>query len=182
MAARGRRRSTAAGRCFGGESSQAWQGQTHRVTAANCNYYARKLHGQFTGTWRTLMGRMPAWLHEVLPCFPRRWVETYGGLTSSSQSARGRPCVRSSRSACATGTAASWLHAHASPDRLERISRKRAPPECFCFEKRLFGSWKKENVSVKNDAGRSSAQHIHCAKRGPKAGSSLLVEPISQRL
>jgi hypothetical protein len=104
------------------------------------------------------MGRMPAWLHEVLPCFPRRWVETYGGLTSSSQSGRGRPCVRSSRSACATGTAASWLHAHASPDRLERISRKRAPPECFCFEKRLFGSWKKENVSVKNDRGARGAR------------------------
>ena len=41
-------------------------------------------------------------------------METCGGLTRYSRSARGRPCVRSSRSACATGTAASWLHAHAA--------------------------------------------------------------------
>ena len=38
-------------------------------------------------------------------------METCGGLTRYSRSARGRPCVRSSRSACATGTAASWLRA-----------------------------------------------------------------------
>ena len=39
------------------------------------------------------------------------YEETCVSLTNSSQSASERPCVRSSRRACATGTAASWLHA-----------------------------------------------------------------------
>ena len=38
------------------------------------------------------------------PCFTRWWLETCVDLTNSSHNARGRPCVLSSRSACATGT------------------------------------------------------------------------------
>ena len=44
---------------------------------------------------------------------------------------------------------------HASPDRLERTSRKRAPPECFCFEKTAL--WQLEEPAKKNEAGRLSA-------------------------
>ena len=107
------------------------------------------------------MGRMPAWLHEVLPCFPRRWVETYGGLTSSSQSGRGRPCVRSSRSACATGTAASWLHARASRDRLEREAEKGRPP-CFCFRKTAL--WQLEEPAQEKRSGALVGRSISIAR------------------
>jgi hypothetical protein len=73
MAARGRRRSTAAGRCFGGESSQAWQGQTHRVTAANCNYHATKaswlIHWHMAhadGAYASVAARSPSLLPETI--------------------------------------------------------------------------------------------------------------------
>ena len=93
-------------------------------------------------------------------------METCGGLTRYSRSARGRPCVRSSRSACATGTAASWLRARS-----------------FCFfncQVRtvliLFLSKQKTgraHFAFPTSNGHRGVllapqQHIHCAKRGPK--------------
>ena len=93
-------------------------------------------------------------------------METCGGLTRYSRSARGRPCVRSSRSACATGTAASWLHAHAASVSSTAKSR---------FD---FVSFKTKNLGRAHFAFPTSnghrgvllapQQHIHCAKRGPK--------------
>ena len=96
-------------------------------------------------------------------------METCGGLTRYSRSARGRPCVRSSRSACATGTAASWLRARS-----------------FCFFNCQVRTVLILFLSKQKTPGRAHFAfptsnghrgvllapqqhiHIHCAKRGPK--------------
>ena len=94
-------------------------------------------------------------------------METCGGLTRYSRSARGRPCVRSSRSACATGTAASWLHAHAP---LLFLQLPRAALILFLSKQKTLG---RAHFAFPTSNGHRGVllapqQHIHCAKRGPK--------------
>ena len=75
--------------------------------------------------------------------------------------------LRSSRNACATGTAASWLHALASPDRWnEKKRRNGRSRECFCFEKTAL--WQLEETLEVNETGLVGSRRFHCAKRGPK--------------
>ena len=59
--------------CFGGESSQAWQGQAHRVTAAKCNYHATKaswlIHWHMVhadGAYASVAARSPSLLPEMI--------------------------------------------------------------------------------------------------------------------
>jgi len=88
-----------------------------------------------------------------------RWLECY------LQSVRGRPCVRSSSSACATGTAASWLRSRPASV-LQRavlilfLSKQNNQGRAhFCVPK-----FKRSCRGVL----LAPQQHIHCAKRGPK--------------
>ena len=94
-------------------------------------------------------------------------METCGGLTRCSRSARGRPCVRSSRSVCATGTAASCC-AH-TPLLFLQLPKSRFDFVSFKTKKTLG----RAHFAFPTSNGHRGVllapqQHIHCAKRGPK--------------
>ena len=77
--------------------------------------------------------------------------------------------LRSSRNACATGTAASWLRALASPDRWnEKKRRNGRSRECFCFGLEKTAFWQLEETIEVNETGLVGSRRFHCAKRGPK--------------
>jgi hypothetical protein len=101
-------------------------------------------------------------LHELLPCFPRRPVETCGGLTSSSQSPRGRPCCVPRATPVRPGRRlrGCTLLPHLTVERKEKAKR------VFCFEKTAL--WQLEETLEVNETGLVGSCRFHCAKRGPK--------------
>ena len=146
MAARGRRRSTAAGRCWWRVQPSLARANTPRhgcklqllCTKASWLIHWHMAHAD--GAYASVR------LHEVLPCFPRRPVETCGGLTSSSQSPRGRPCCVPRATPVRPGRRlrGCTLLPHLTVERKEKA--KRALSRVFLFlKKRLFGSWKKRS-------------------------------------
>ena len=104
-------------------------------------------------------------------------METCVGLTSSSQSARGRPCVRSSRSACATGTAASWLRSRPASvlqlpkSRFDFVSFKTKQPGESPFLRSQV-----QTVMQRRPVGPAAAYPLRETRS--KADSSLLFDPV----
>ena len=106
-------------------------------------------------------------LHEVLPCFPRRPVETCGGLTSSSQSPRGRPCCVPRATPVRPGRRlrGCTLLPHLTVG-TKRKGETGALQSVFVFEKTAL--WQLEETLEVNETGLVGSRRFHCAKRGPK--------------
>jgi hypothetical protein len=165
--------------CMGGERSMesASTAQAQRITAAKCNYYDTKaasfIHWHLVPADEaySVAERSPSRLPEMIDG-NLRWLECY------LQSVRGRPCVRSSRSACATGTAASWLRSRPASvlqlpkSRFDFVSFKTKQPGESPFLRSQV-----QTVMQRRPVGPAAAYPLRETRS--KADSSLLFVPVS---